>query len=380
MKKIQCELCGGKNIVKENEFFICQDCGAKYTLEQAKKMLSNEETDSHNNQTSGEDNLRNMARRALESKDYEHIEKYYEELCKSNSNDWEAVFYKLYGNAMNITFRQLDKKIILLQNSLDGLERVVSSYTDKIERVRSVMAIGLGIVEICTKFRSIAFDMYYNCLEKRDYYRDGITDPDLVSKYNQIDYTKRLDEIGKICLVWGEIQIPLLEDFLDDKQKKEWNTLVLDAGISAFLKSFIYKEILDIRQIDSDLQKRLNYYCSLIQKHNPSYKNPIISQDEFNHRRAKIQKDDHGENFDPIVFDVMSNRQIHYSQWTKKKTSMGATTQTPTKKSGSTQQATPQQATPQQEQQPQEENSINWPLAILGGIILGLIYISCTGC
>lgn len=39
MKALQCELCGSGDIVKDGDYFVCQSCGIKYTLEQAKKML-----------------------------------------------------------------------------------------------------------------------------------------------------------------------------------------------------------------------------------------------------------------------------------------------------------------------------------------------------
>ena len=39
MKAMQCELCGGTEIVKDGDFFVCQSCGMKYTLETARKMM-----------------------------------------------------------------------------------------------------------------------------------------------------------------------------------------------------------------------------------------------------------------------------------------------------------------------------------------------------
>ena len=39
MKALKCELCGGTEIVKDGDFFVCQNCGMKYTLESAKKMM-----------------------------------------------------------------------------------------------------------------------------------------------------------------------------------------------------------------------------------------------------------------------------------------------------------------------------------------------------
>lgn len=39
MKAMQCELCGGTEIVKDGDFFVCQSCGMKYTLETVRKMM-----------------------------------------------------------------------------------------------------------------------------------------------------------------------------------------------------------------------------------------------------------------------------------------------------------------------------------------------------
>lgn len=39
MKKIACEMCGSPDLVKQDGFFVCQHCGCKYTVEEAKKLM-----------------------------------------------------------------------------------------------------------------------------------------------------------------------------------------------------------------------------------------------------------------------------------------------------------------------------------------------------
>ncbi len=39
MQPLTCELCGSNDIIKQDGLFVCQHCGTKYTLEEAKKML-----------------------------------------------------------------------------------------------------------------------------------------------------------------------------------------------------------------------------------------------------------------------------------------------------------------------------------------------------
>lgn len=39
MKKIQCEICGSHKLKKENDVFVCQECGTEYSLTAAKQLL-----------------------------------------------------------------------------------------------------------------------------------------------------------------------------------------------------------------------------------------------------------------------------------------------------------------------------------------------------
>jgi transcription initiation factor TFIIIB Brf1 subunit/transcription initiation factor TFIIB len=39
MKKIVCEMCEGMDFVKSDGMFVCQECGCKYTVEEARKLM-----------------------------------------------------------------------------------------------------------------------------------------------------------------------------------------------------------------------------------------------------------------------------------------------------------------------------------------------------
>ena len=39
MKALTCEMCGSTNLIKEGGVFVCQSCGTKYSVEEAKKMM-----------------------------------------------------------------------------------------------------------------------------------------------------------------------------------------------------------------------------------------------------------------------------------------------------------------------------------------------------
>lgn len=39
MKQLTCEMCGGTDLIKQDGVFVCQSCGCKYSVEEAKKMM-----------------------------------------------------------------------------------------------------------------------------------------------------------------------------------------------------------------------------------------------------------------------------------------------------------------------------------------------------
>ena len=41
MNNVICEVCGGTDIIKVGDSFVCKSCGTKYTLEAMRSMLSN---------------------------------------------------------------------------------------------------------------------------------------------------------------------------------------------------------------------------------------------------------------------------------------------------------------------------------------------------
>lgn len=43
MKRLVCEMCGSNDMVKDEGLFVCQSCGTKYTVEEARKLLIDED-------------------------------------------------------------------------------------------------------------------------------------------------------------------------------------------------------------------------------------------------------------------------------------------------------------------------------------------------
>ena len=131
MKQLTCEMCGSTEMLKQDGVFVCQACGCKYSVEEAKKMMV-EGTVDVSGSTVQVDNsafvqkyLAN-ARRAKEKEDWEETEKYYNLVEQNDPHNIEAVFYSAYAKAIQShidpdAFKR-EQKCKILRNSISVLD------------------------------------------------------------------------------------------------------------------------------------------------------------------------------------------------------------------------------------------------------------------
>lgn len=123
MKQLTCEMCGGTELIKQEGVFVCQSCGCKYSVEEAKRMMVEgtvevQGTVSIDSTSFIEKSLIN-ARRAKDKEDWEETEKYYNSVEKHDPSNIEAIFYSAYGKVMrglvtdsDIFKRKADVKVL----------------------------------------------------------------------------------------------------------------------------------------------------------------------------------------------------------------------------------------------------------------------------
>ena len=103
MKQLTCEMCGSTELMKQDGVFVCQTCGCKYSVEEAKRMMVEGTVDvqgtvSIDNSAFTQKQLAN-ARRAKQKEDWEEVEKYYNLVEQNDPSNIEAIFYSSYGKA-----------------------------------------------------------------------------------------------------------------------------------------------------------------------------------------------------------------------------------------------------------------------------------------
>ena len=94
MKTLTCEMCGSTNLMKQDGVFVCQSCGTKYSVEEAKKMMiagtvSVAGTVSIDNSEQVK-NLLLQGNRYLESEEYGEAEAVFSKVLAIESNNLEA--------------------------------------------------------------------------------------------------------------------------------------------------------------------------------------------------------------------------------------------------------------------------------------------------
>lgn len=157
MKALVCEMCNSPHLVKKDGMYVCENCGTRYTVEEAKRMMIDGTVDIQgtvkvDNSSFVKKQLTN-ARRALAKEDWEEVEKYYNRVEEYAPNNIEAVFFSAYGKALlSFTDKEYYKrrqKITVLINSVSVIndyyeittedkEAVLRKISDAIEKMYEI--------------------------------------------------------------------------------------------------------------------------------------------------------------------------------------------------------------------------------------------------
>ena len=167
MKALTCEMCGSTNLIKEGGVFVCQSCGTKYSVEEAKKMMVEGTVDVKGTvkvDTSDElKNLYEIARRAKDSDNSENATKYYDMILVKDPSSWEANFYVVYFRAMSCKIGEIWSAANSLKNCIEPvLQLVQSNVTDAKEQSLVIEELKLRFVLSANLLSSAAKNHYYD--------------------------------------------------------------------------------------------------------------------------------------------------------------------------------------------------------------------------
>lgn len=149
MKALQCELCGSTEIIKDGDFFVCQSCGMKYTLETAKKMMVEGvvqvEGTVKTDRTEDVNRYLALARTAQKAGNNADAEKYASMVLEIDLENAEAWSIKAKAIDWQLAFDndRLSESNAACINMLKLLNRVPSDF----DEINDALNIAIGFIE-----------------------------------------------------------------------------------------------------------------------------------------------------------------------------------------------------------------------------------------
>lgn len=166
MKALKCEMCGSNDVVKQDGLYVCQNCGTKYSVEEARKMMIEGMVEVQGtvkiDKSNETDNLLQLAQEAISSVNGEEAYSYANRVLEIEPNNAQAWFLRMIGvdltailedlkvfevikagnNAIKYSNNELSKDVYVyyLTKCLNDLELCMNQLadTDAIKRLYAV--------------------------------------------------------------------------------------------------------------------------------------------------------------------------------------------------------------------------------------------------
>lgn len=167
MKVLTCEICDSTELIKIKNVFICQSCGAKYSVEEAKKIILDGATEIvgvvHVDTSSELKNLYEIARRAKDNNNGENALKYYDMILIKDPSSWEANFYVVYFRAMLCKIFEIQNAAISIINCIDStLNLIKNNLPNTGQQNQAISEIYLQLINISEMLYNGAENHYNN--------------------------------------------------------------------------------------------------------------------------------------------------------------------------------------------------------------------------
>lgn len=248
MKQLACEMCGSTDLVKQDGVFVCQSCGCKYSIEEARKMMVEGTVDVTGStikvDTSDElKNLYQIARRSKDAENNENAAKYYEMILIKDPKSWEANFYSVYYKTMSCKIGEIATAATNVSNCIKETFQLIHDNVIESEKRKE------AVLEVRDRVKKIS-DMLFSAANS---HMNNI-DP-LVKAQFQGQYLANAIAAGGIPKYVCD---SLCDIFIDDED-------VMSAIGIQILKDRIAEGI----AVDAE-----NTYVKAIKKYDPSYQPP----------------------------------------------------------------------------------------------------------
>ena len=139
MKQLTCEMCGSTDLMKQDGVFVCQSCGTKYSVEEAKKMMVEVGGAVEVKNAAQLENLLNLANSSFESKNYAQAEEFCNQVIAMDDKNYEA--WKLKGEAINYQINAKNQRILEVYNCIMTSYRVLPDEEKAIKKYEIISSL-----------------------------------------------------------------------------------------------------------------------------------------------------------------------------------------------------------------------------------------------
>lgn len=166
MKKLICEMCNSTEMIKQEGLFVCQCCGTKYSVEEAKKMMVEIDGAVEVKGTVKVDhtdkikNLFQLARMDVDKDRCGNAQRYYEGILLEEPTSWEAQFFVEYIKCWNSKVGELHTAPMAFSDCMDGVVNLIKNCEDDVNQQCN------ALTTICVRSEKI-FDMLFSAAKKR---------------------------------------------------------------------------------------------------------------------------------------------------------------------------------------------------------------------
>lgn len=224
MKQLTCEMCGSSDLIKQDGVYVCQSCGTKYSIEEAKKMMIEGPVDVSGSKvkidsTDALDNLYLLARRAKSSNNYADAAKYYGIIVQQDPNSWEANFGYIYYTAVGCTIGQIESATNSVQNSLGSIFKMIDTYEEENKKDDSRIEVYNSVLSLADLLANAAQNTHQSLC-------GNMTTSSAVYSSVMSDYFNRTGACIRMLMILAQNMIAVYKTSNNNKYK-EWAVIAL---------------------------------------------------------------------------------------------------------------------------------------------------------
>lgn len=130
MKQLTCEMCGSTNLMKQDGVFVCQSCGTKYSVEEARKIMVEGTVEVAGtvkvDDSAKIDNYYTMAENAYDASNKQEAENYCNKIIEIDPSNYKAWFLKGKAAGWQSTLRN-----IRIEESVNCFTKAIDNAPEK---------------------------------------------------------------------------------------------------------------------------------------------------------------------------------------------------------------------------------------------------------